>query len=644
MWFAAMFYTFCCYLVFFSSGYGFREVLPPLSFLFLLAFYAKNYAKTNLSKLYGKYALLFFLLFLVVSVATSINPWESFLHVGRGINKQYLVFFIALECAQSRKTVRILCWMCLLACYLQGLACVHQALTGNDIIHGDTLIANRLTGTMAWYWVGSYILLAGIPALALVHEIRHKFGPFLGLFLAFALFWPQAFGIVLGGARASYLALLVTIAILFLFYNRHRSRKTLFLCLLIPLCALFLLLFFCGEGRFSLSGIFGDSRLLLWRNALDVFAQDPLTGVGAWQYRPSVQSLPNAHLLSEEILSLSHPHNVYLQVLCETGIIGFLLCFGSLFFLFFSHAKTILMTLLASRFYALPRSQKEMAHIGFFFAIACMAFFVHGIVGHDFFRPWYQSLFFCHLGIVCGIATRLSCIDKATPSLQPITNRTTMPGLPQKERENGPTQNLSPLIKGKRPVDLLLCLLLLLPALLLGLLIALAIKLESKGPVFFRQTRIGKNGRSFQIIKFRTMVPNADTLSAAILSETQIKEWQKKQKLFTDPRVTKVGAFLRRYSLDELPQFINVVTGDMSLIGPRPIVEEEKEKYGTVFEEYCLVRPGLTGLWQVSGRNNLTYEERVAIDHTYITQWSPWLDTKILILTIPAVFSGKGAY
>lgn len=129
-----------------------------------------------------------------------------------------------------------------------------------------------------------------------------------------------------------------------------------------------------------------------------------------------------------------------------------------------------------------------------------------------------------------------------------------------------------------------------------------------------------------------------------ILSENHLKEYENDYKIRRDPRITHLGAFLRKYSLDELPQFINIFLGDMSLVGPRPIVIEEKEKYGNVFNEYCQVRPGLTGLWQVSGRNDISYEERVALDHYYITHWSLRLDFWILLRTIPAVLSAKGAY
>jgi Undecaprenyl-phosphate galactose phosphotransferase WbaP len=164
--------------------------------------------------------------------------------------------------------------------------------------------------------------------------------------------------------------------------------------------------------------------------------------------------------------------------------------------------------------------------------------------------------------------------------------------------------------------------------------------------VLYRQWRVGRNGRRIGVYKFRTMVRNADAVLREMLEKDPelAAEWERDQKLRCDPRVTRVGAFLRKTSLDELPQLINVVTGDMSLVGPRPVVEGERGKYGPVFDEYCRVRPGITGLWQVSGRNNTSYAERVAYDHYYINNWSVWMDIWILCRTVPVVLTGYGAY
>ncbi len=178
------------------------------------------------------------------------------------------------------------------------------------------------------------------------------------------------------------------------------------------------------------------------------------------------------------------------------------------------------------------------------------------------------------------------------------------------------------------------------------LLIAFLIKLAGPGPVTFNHPRIGRGGQRFSALKFRSMAPNADEVLADYLAtspELQA-EWDLDHKLKNDPRVTWIGKFLRRTSLDELPQLWNVFVGDMSLVGPRPIVDAEVAKYGTTFRDYLRVTPGITGLWQISGRNNTTYAERLAYDEFYVRCWSPWMDLYILIRTVRTVLFCEGAY
>ena len=174
-------------------------------------------------------------------------------------------------------------------------------------------------------------------------------------------------------------------------------------------------------------------------------------------------------------------------------------------------------------------------------------------------------------------------------------------------------------------------------------LIAIMIKRDSTGPVFYRQTRIGQFGTPFTMIKFRCMVENADQLWVEMVNSREGADG----RLFKDPddpRITRVGRFLRRYSLDELPQLINVIRGDMSVIGPRPPLPREVGQYDEWHMQRLLVRPGLTGLWQVNGRSNLTFDEMVRLDLYYAENWTSWLDIKILLRTIPAVIFGRGAY
>jgi Undecaprenyl-phosphate galactose phosphotransferase WbaP len=177
-------------------------------------------------------------------------------------------------------------------------------------------------------------------------------------------------------------------------------------------------------------------------------------------------------------------------------------------------------------------------------------------------------------------------------------------------------------------------------------LIGILILLDSGGPVLFSQIRIGRNGTKFKLYKFRTMAQNADQLLQTYLEKSPAlkSEWLATHKLQNDPRITRLGALLRKTSLDELPQLWNILIGDMSIVGPRPIVDAEVEKYGTCFDLYKQVRPGLTGLWQVSGRSNTSYQRRVELDEYYIRNRSLKLDLEILWKTVFVVLRKTGAY
>jgi lipopolysaccharide/colanic/teichoic acid biosynthesis glycosyltransferase len=180
------------------------------------------------------------------------------------------------------------------------------------------------------------------------------------------------------------------------------------------------------------------------------------------------------------------------------------------------------------------------------------------------------------------------------------------------------------------------------------LLLGLLVKLTSRGPVFYVQQRVGRDYRSFGCIKFRTMRRDADRVLGMLLSESPdlAEEFRNDFKLKNDPRITRLGKFLRRSSLDELPQFVNVLRGEMSVVGPRPIVRKELPRYGDAMEEVLAVRPGLTGLWQVSGRNNLSYGERVQLDVRYARSRNFLLDFAILLRTVGVMLdpSDRGAY
>ena len=178
------------------------------------------------------------------------------------------------------------------------------------------------------------------------------------------------------------------------------------------------------------------------------------------------------------------------------------------------------------------------------------------------------------------------------------------------------------------------------------LVIALWIYKDSPGPVVFKHRRIGKNGKEFNCYKFRSMCVDAkEKLEQLLKNDPKARaEWEKDFKLKNDPRITKSGAFLRKTSLDELPQIFNVLKGEMSLVGPRPIIRDEMARYGEYINDYLMVKPGITGMWQVSGRSDTGYKERVQLDSWYVRNWSVWLDLMLLWRTMKIVVQRKGAY
>ncbi|PVE21797.1 exopolysaccharide biosynthesis protein [Microvirga sp. KLBC 81] len=212
-----------------------------------------------------------------------------------------------------------------------------------------------------------------------------------------------------------------------------------------------------------------------------------------------------------------------------------------------------------------------------------------------------------------------------------------------KGREHGPRPIGS---YTKRALDLALVVpaLIVLAPLFLMTLVLIACSIGT--PVIYRHRRVGFNRQEFDCLKFRTMLPNSDEILRRHLENCPDarREWEQTRKLKNDPRITPVGAVLRKFSLDELPQLINVLRGEMSVVGPRPVVAQELAKYGANASSYLRARPGITGPWQISGRNDTTYGERVRLDTNYVSRWSLLTDIQIIIRTIPAVAFAKGSY
>jgi Undecaprenyl-phosphate galactose phosphotransferase WbaP len=238
-----------------------------------------------------------------------------------------------------------------------------------------------------------------------------------------------------------------------------------------------------------------------------------------------------------------------------------------------------------------------------------------------------------HLLVVCD-----------TPPLPALWGAQRVCGLGAMEVRNGLL--LAPLRAAKRATDVAIALIALTVGMPLFALIALLVKLSGPGGVLFGHRRLGRGGRPFTAWKFRTMHRGADVLLRQHFERFPWArlEWERDQKLREDPRVTRVGRFLRQFSLDELPQMWNVLRGDMSVVGPRPIVDDEVARYGESFERYAGVKPGITGLWQVSGRTDLGYEMRVKLDEFYVRHWSPWLDAYVIARTVVALLCRRGAY
>ncbi len=198
----------------------------------------------------------------------------------------------------------------------------------------------------------------------------------------------------------------------------------------------------------------------------------------------------------------------------------------------------------------------------------------------------------------------------------------------------------------KRGMDVLLAVIVLVFTAPLMAIVALLIKLQDGGPVFYGHLRCGRNGQLFSCLKMRTMYIDADERLAHLLANDPFaaEQWRKYRKLRNDPRITPIGHFLRKTSIDELPQLINIIRGDMSVVGPRPVTLEETKLYGDAVNYYKAMRPGVLGLWQVKGRNLLSYDQRVAYDVQYVRDWSVWMDIKIMFLAVPVVFLGRGAF
>lgn len=391
-WFACLFWSFWFSLASFPIGYGMREVMPVLSFIFLLLYYRHEWHNSVLRRLDAR--RLFYCLWLMVGIGVcfSTDPLASLLHAGTGVNKGFILPFIAMECVRDEKDLRRLVWVCALACFWQGLDGIWQAATGRDFIMGYTRNAGRLTGSLGDYTVGNYIALALIPAFGLWFVLRRGLDAVSSAFLCLAVFWPAFFLLQGAASRSGVLA----VAASFGFWALLRRRRWQWRILLWPLLALGLFIL-CQPQRLTPEHVIDNGRWSLWNLGWRVFLEYPWFGAGAGQYNAAFRSLGLAPLKDE--ITISHPHNLYLDMLYAHGLVGF--CLGMIFllgFLWWGYKRIR------------PRLAKEYAEkdaspywrLTAWFWIGFAGWLVNGIFGHDFYRIWWLGLAMSHLGVMIG--------------------------------------------------------------------------------------------------------------------------------------------------------------------------------------------------------------------------------------------------
>lgn len=390
-WSRYLYWSFWISLATFPIGYGAREVLPVISFIFLLFYYRYSWRQSVLSRLDAR--PLFYCLWAMIAIGVffSENIWTSVLHAGTGINKGFILPFIAMECVSSEKDLRRLVWACALACFWEGLDGVHQALTGADFILGYACNAGRLTGSLGDYTVGNYIALALIPAFSLWFVLRRSLQPLVSALLCFALLWPAFFLLIGAASRSGALAVAAAFGLWILLRGGRGRWKLAAISLGILLGVLLL------QGRAGIGAVENDGRWSLWHLAWRVFCEHPWLGAGAGRYNEAFRALGLAP--AKDLITISHPHNLYLDMLYAHGVIGFAL--GMVFllgFLFWGYRR-IRPRLLAELESKSPSIYWRMTA---WFWVGFGGWMVNGMFGHDFYRIWWLALAMSHLGVMIG--------------------------------------------------------------------------------------------------------------------------------------------------------------------------------------------------------------------------------------------------
>lgn len=398
-WRQGLFWSFWLSLAFFPIGYGFREVMPPIAAVCLLFYYKHDWANSTLRRL-GWPVWLFACagLMTCLGIFFSINPWQSLLHAGMGVNKAYILPFIAMECARDLADLRRLCWACVFACFWQGLDGLWQAFTGYDFIMGYPH-KGRLTGSLGDYTVGNYLALALVPAFGVFFILRQNLNIWASWFILCALLWPAIFLFIGASSRSGVLAIAGALCLWALLRHGFINWRALVL----PAIAVAIFLFFEGY-RFLPGTVLNDNRWDLWQLAWRVFAAHPWFGAGAGQYNAAFQALGLAP--QHEVITISHPHNLYLDILYAHGIIGF--CLGCIFifgFLFWGLAQ------IRTRISPLLTNSDLYVTLACWFWLGYAAWLINGIFGHDFYRIWWLALAMCNMGIMIGAAVNLPAKD-----------------------------------------------------------------------------------------------------------------------------------------------------------------------------------------------------------------------------------------
>jgi O-antigen ligase len=400
--FAGLFWSFWATLALFPIGYGWREAMPLVCLLFLLPYYRHAWARSVLARLRVLPLFCCFWAMLLIGILCSQQPFNSLLHAGTGINKGFILPFIAMECVREEKDLRRLVWACVFACFWQGLDGVWQAYSGRDFIMGYPLSTGRLTGSIGDYPVGNYIALALIPAVAFWFILREKFGRAKSALLVAGILWPACFLLLGAATRSGMLALAAALGLWCWLVCKGDSALRRYFPPFAASSGL-LALFFAltpRQGILSLDVFSGDGRWKLWELAWRVFCENPWFGAGAGQYNAAFRALGLTPAPGDAI-TMSHPHNVYLDMLYAHGLVGFSAGMIFLFGFLLWGCRRIRPGLLAEWEGRIGGLYWRLAAA---FWVGYAGWLVNGIFGHDFYRTWWLALAMSYLGILIGAA------------------------------------------------------------------------------------------------------------------------------------------------------------------------------------------------------------------------------------------------